>query len=69
MCDEGIDLIRNLCQLDGGRASTWRRPEDLQDNKLGNIVDLVNFPLESTSLLKGLGQRLRILANHRLGRL
>ena len=67
--DEGPDLIRNLRQPDGGRAGTWRRPEDLRDDKLGNIVDLVKFPLESTSLFKGLSQRLCIPAKRRLGRL
>ena len=50
MCDEGPDLIRDLRQLDGGRASTWRCPEDFQDNELGNNADLVKFPLESTLL-------------------
>ena len=60
MCDEGPDLIRNLRQLDGGRASTWRQPEDLRDDKLGNIADLVKFSLESMSLFKGLGQLLCI---------
>ena len=69
MCDEGPDLIWDLCQLDGGRASTWRRPEDLQDDKLGNIADMVKFPLESMSLFKGLGQRLCIPAKSRLDRL
>ena len=69
MGNEGPDLIRNLCQPDGGRAGTWRRPEDLRDDKLGNIADLVKFPLESTSLFKGLGQLLCILAKSRLDRL
>ena len=54
MCDEGPDLIWDLHQLDGGRASTWHRPKDLQDDKLGNIVDLVKFALESMSLFMGL---------------
>ena len=61
MCDKGPDLIRDLRQLDGGRLGTWR-----QDDELGNIADLVKFPVESTSLLKGLGQRLCIPAKSRL---
>jgi len=69
MGDEGPDLIRNLRQPDGGRTSTWRRPQDLRDDKLGNIAYLVKFPIESTSLFKGLGQRLCILAKSHLGRL
>ena len=32
-------------------------------------MDLAKLPFESTSLFKGLGQRLRILAKRRLGRL
>ena len=69
MCDEGPDLIRDLRQLDGGRASTWCQPEDLRDDKLGNIADLVKFPRKSTSFFKGLGQCLCILAKSRLDRL
>ena len=62
MCNEGPNLIQDLLQLDCGSASTWRRPKDFRDDKLGNIADLVKFPLESTSLFKGLGQRLCIPA-------
>ena len=68
MCDEGPDLIRNLRQPDGG-CTIWRRPEDLRDDKLGNIADLVKFPLESMSLFTGVGQLLCIPTESRLDRL
>ena len=63
MGDEGPNLVRDLRQLDGGRAGARRRPEHLQDDNLGDIVDMVKLPLESTSLFKGLGQRLRVPTN------
>ena len=53
--DKVPNRIRDLRQLNGGRASAWRRPEDVRDDKLGNVVDLVKTPLESTSLFVGLG--------------
>ena len=58
--DKVSNRIWGLHQLDHGRASTGRRPEDVRDDKLGNIVDLVKIPLKSTSLFMGLGQFLRI---------
>ena len=69
MCDEGLDIIRDLHQLDGGRTGTWHRPKDLRDDKLGNIADLVKFPLESMSLFTGLSQLLCIPTKSRLDHL
>ena len=67
--DEGLNLLRDLRQSDGGRAGARRGPKHLHDDDLGDVVDLVNLPLESMSLFKGLGQCLRIPTNRRLGRL
>ena len=53
--DEVLNLLQDLRQSDGRRVGTWRQSEDLRDDKLGNIADLVKFPLECTSLFKGLG--------------
>ena len=63
------NLVQDLRQLDGGSTGARHRPEHLGNNNLANIVDLVELPLESTSLFKGLGQHLRAPTDHRLGRL
>ena len=67
--DKVLDRVRDLRQLDRGRAGTWRRPKDFRDNELGGVADLAKLPFESTLLFTGLGQLLDIPTEARLGHL
>ena len=53
--DERPNFVQDLRQLDSGRTGARRRPEHLGNDHLGDVVNLVELPLESTSLFKGLG--------------
>ena len=53
--DERPNFTRDLRQLDDGRTGARSRPEHLGDDHLRDVANLVELPLESASLLKGLG--------------
>jgi hypothetical protein len=53
--DECLNFIRDLRQLDNGRIGARSRPEHFGDDHLCDVANLVKLPLESASLLKGLG--------------
>ena len=53
--DERQNFIRDLCQLDGRRTGARSQPKHLEDDHLCDVANLVELPLESVSLLKGLG--------------
>ena len=53
--DERLNFILDIRQLDDGRTGARSRPKHLGDDHLHDVANLVELPLKSALLLKGLG--------------